>query len=474
MPTGGLFLSVYSPALPIAIQGSGAERSVTFESFERIRSGKLFQIMAAAPTHGMSLKPILRPTRANAGRQLPSPITAALQSLDSWIEDQGFRGWDPHDALNSPLLRRLTLQNRYAAIFWLQLLRRSPVNFRPLLAIPKDYNAKGMGLFLASYAHKYAVTHEPRYRDYVNFLAQWLLKNAAPDYRGMGWGYNFDWPNRAFFAPAGTPTVVNTAFIGLAFLDMHLLLGNEVEWSSIMDGAEVPGGERHSSSSALDVARSSCDFVLRDLNVLAPTADERCFSYTPLDRRFVHNASMMGAWLLASVFKQTGEPHLGEAALAAARFTARRQLPDGAWSYGIVANERWVDNFHTGFVLVALKRVGDYLQTDEFDKSVLRGYRFWKERMFLPDGTPKYYPDRTHPVDVHSVAQAILTFLEFRQEDEEGVEHAVRVAQWGIENLQDPTGYFYYQSWRSYTVRIPYMRWAQAWMQRALTELVYG
>lgn len=430
--------------------------------------------MGATSTYGMSLKPSVQATRANAERQLPSQITAALRSLDSWIEDQGFRGWDPHDALNSPLIRRLTLHNRYAAIFWLQLLRRCPLNLRPLLAIQKDYNAKGMGLFLASYTRKYAVTRDPRQREHVNFFAQWLLKNAAPGYRGMGWGYNFDWPNRAFFAPAGTPTVVNTAFIGIAFLDMHLLLGNELEWSSLVGAADAAEGERHSISSALDVARAACDFVLRDLNVLAPAADELCFSYTPLDRRFVHNASMMGAWLLASVFKQTGEPHLGEAALSAARFTARRQLPDGAWSYGIAANERWVDNFHTGFVLVALKRVGDCLQTDEFDKSVLRGYRFWKERMFLPDGTPKYYPDRIHPVDVHSVAQAILTFLEFRQEDEEALEQAVRVAQWGIENLQDPTGYFYYQSCRGYTIRIPYIRWAQAWMQRALTELVYG
>jgi len=422
----------------------------------------------------MLLKPSLRAAGANGGWSLPSQITSALQSLESWIEDQGFRGWDPHDALNSPLIRRLTLHNRYAAIVWLQLLRRSPLNLRPLLAIPKDYNAKGMGLFLASYARKFAVTQEPRHREYVNFFAQWLLKNAAPGYRGMGWGYNFDWPNRAFFAPAGTPTVVNTAFIGLAFLDLHLLLGNELAWGSGVGGNDVADGKRHSNSSALDVARSACDFVLQDLNLLAPAEDERCFSYTPLDHRFVHNASMMGAWLLASVFKQTGEPHLGKAALAAARFTARRQLADGSWSYGVAANERWVDNFHTGFVLVALKRVGECLQSDEFDKCVLRGYRFWKECMFLADGTPKYYPDRTHPIDVHSVAQAILTFLEFRQQDDEAQEQAVRVAQWGIENLQDSTGYFYYQIRRGYSIRIPYIRWAQAWMQRALTELVYG
>jgi hypothetical protein len=113
------------------------------------------------------------------------------------------------------------------------------------------------------------------------------------------------------------------------------------------------------------------------------------------------------------------------------------------------------------------------MRTDEFDQCISRGYRFWKERMFLADGCPKYYPDSTFPIDVHSVAQAILTFLEFRYEDTEALEHAIRVAQWGIENLQDSSGYFYYQVRRGYSIRIPYMRWAQAWMQRALTELAY-
>lgn len=435
--------------------------------------------MGATLTYRMPLKPSFQALADNVGPQLPCRITSALNNLDSWIEGQGFRGWDPHDALNSPLVRRLTLQNRFAGIFWLQLLKRSPLNLRGLLAIPKGYNPKGMGLFLASYVRKYRITHDRRHREHVAFFARWLLENAASGYSGMSWGYNFDWPNRAFFAPAGTPTVVNTAFIALAFLDLHLLLGNELEWPSIAGESDMSEREAHverrlTGLSPLDVARRACDFVLRDLKVLSPTVDELCFSYTPLDRRPVHNASMMGAWLLASVFRQTGEPHLRTAALAATRFTARRQLPNGAWPYGEAVRDRWVDNFHTGFVLVALKRVGGYLQTDEFDRYVLQGYRFWKERMFLADGTPKYYPDSVYPIDAHSVAQAILTFLEFWQEDSEAVEHAMRVAQWGIENLQDPSGYFYYRICRGYTIRIPYIRWSQAWMQRALTALVYG
>jgi hypothetical protein len=333
-----------------------------------------------------------------------------------------------------------------------------------------------MGLFLATYARKYAVTHEDQHREQVAFLARWLADNTACGYSGMSWGYNFDWPNRAFFAPAGTPTIVNTAFIALAFLDAHRLMERELEWSDLLGNANGLRGQRRvlpSSSSPLDVARSACEFVLRDLNVLSPASDELCFSYTPLDHRPVHNASMMGAWLLASVFSQTGEAHLAKAALAAARFTARRQLADGSWPYGEAPNDRWVDNFHTGFVLVALKRAGRCLHTDEFNKQLLRGYRFWKEYMFLADGTPKYYPDKVHPIDIHSIAQAILTFMEFRHEDSEALERAMQIAHWGIHNLQDSSGYFYYQIRRHYSIQIPYIRWSQAWMQQALTALAY-
>lgn len=434
--------------------------------------------MVAMSVHQVPLKSSLKGEPDNIDPKFKE-IASALKTLDLWIEREGFCGWDPHDALNSPLLRKLTAGSRLAKVFWLQLLKRSPLNLRGVLGIPKGYNPKGMGLFLASYARKYAMTHDPHHREQIVFLARWLLGNVAGGRRGMSWGYNFDWANRAFFAPAGTPTVVNTAFIGLAFLDLHILFANDLPWSDIvcdkeMRATAIPLPLHSKSGSALDVARSACDFVLQDLKVFAPSEDECCFSYTPLDHRLVHNASMMGAWLLASVFTHTDEPHLREAAMAAARFTARRQLADGSWPYGEAPNDRWVDNFHTGFVLVALKRICECVRTDEFDDCLVRGYQFWKDRMFLPDGTPKYYSDGVYPIDVHSVAQAILTFLEFRQRDNSADEHARLVARWGIENLQDPDGFFYYQIRRGYTIRIPYIRWSQAWMQRALTEFVFS
>jgi hypothetical protein len=40
-----------------------------------------------------------------------------------------------------------------------------------------------------------------------------------------------------------------------------------------------------------------------------------------------------------------------------------------------------------------------------------------------------------------------------------------------MQNLRDETGFFYYQQRRFFKVRIPYMRWSEAWMMYALARL---
>ena len=399
-------------------------------------------------------------------------LEPALEKLDAWIENEEFRGWDPHDALNGPLLRRIAGDNRLIGMALVQCLRRCPVNLRPLLGVHKGHNPKAMGLFLACYTQKFVSSREEAHRRKIVALSDWLIEHASRGYAGPCWGYNFDWPNRAFLAPAGTPTIVNTAFVALSFLGADHILNDSKDLPRA--NRSVHGGlsEIALNIDGLSVARRACDFILRDLNVFRPSDSEICFSYTPLDHRFVHNANVLGAWLLAAVYARTGESQLAEHARAAARFTVSKQKSNGSWPYGIGERDQWVDNFHTGYVLVAIKRIGQFLQTDEFDTSTSKGYMFWKERMFLDNLVPKYYPNQMYPIDVHSVAQAILTYLEFSDVDPLALERAEQLSKWAIEHLQDPKGFFHYQIHRLYRVRIPYMRWGQAWMQLALTKLI--
>jgi hypothetical protein len=44
-----------------------------------------------------------------------------------------------------------------------------------------------------------------------------------------------------------------------------------------------------------------------------------------------------------------------------------------------------------------------------------------------------------------------------------------KVLNWTIDNMQSPKGFFYYQVNKYFSSKIPYMRWAQAWMFYALS-----
>jgi len=386
------------------------------------------------------------------------------RALETWIVQNHFKGWDPFDALRSPILRKLTFGNRRLGQVWVQLLKHSPVNLRPILGIAPGYNPKAMGLFLSAYLRKAQMTQSGADLEMALYFSSWLQENYSKGFQGYCWGYNFDWPNRDFFALADVPTSVNTAFVGLGFLQMF-------ECAEI---AKIQGFEKKERLTVgLEIARSACDFFLKDLNILREP-EGVCFSYTPGDRRHVHNANLLVASLLASVGSISGEGHLCGTALSAVRYTVAHQQANGEWFYGEAEKDRWVDNFHTGYVLVSLRRISKALSTNEFDESIRRGYSFWKSAFIHPDGSLSYYSTRKYPVDIHAVAQAILTLLEFSTDDPDAMALAWLVVTWAMKHLQDPKGYFYYQLTPLFINKIAYMRWAQAWMLNALVEFEWA
>jgi hypothetical protein len=274
-------------------------------------------------------------------------------------------------------------------------------------------------------------------------------------FSGAAWGYNFDWQSRAFFAPRGTPTIVPTAFAARA----------------LCEAAEVFGEAEY-----LPFARTICDFILNDLKRFDESSDEVCFTYSPLDQTRVFNASLLAGEALASIGKLSSEPSLCDWAMRAARYVVRQQRADGSWAYGADDYQTWADNFHTGFILTSLSRIIGACEgaKDELEPSLMRGYEFWRERFFLNNGWPKYYPDRLYPADAHAAASAITTLVELRGRISSPIILAEKVAHWAIENLRDQRGWFHYQRRRFHTVRIPYMRWSQAWMAYAVSRLLEG
>ncbi|MBW1672733.1 MAG: delta-aminolevulinic acid dehydratase [Deltaproteobacteria bacterium] len=374
-----------------------------------------------------------------------SCVLESLIKLKIFIEKHQYQGYDPYDALNSPLLQVLTLNRKYLRIATIQSLKRLPVNIRPFLGIRKGYNPKGLGLLLWGYAKLFVVNKKLEYLEKVGCLTDLLDKLRSEDYSGNCWGYNFDWQSRAFFVPKYTPTIVNSSFIGHALLDTHEINGNQA---------------------ALDLAIPIKDFILNDLN-RKQEGSTLCFSYTPIDTTAVHNANLLGASLLIRLYGYTKDDELKEIALSSLAYSMKYQRIDGSWFYAETDFQRWIDSFHTGFNLQSILYFLEEGFGEEYRDGFERGVRFYANNFFLKDGTPKYYHDKTYPIDIHSAAQAIVFFSRMGGQYRE---LADRITHWMITNMQDKKGYFYFQKHRFYTNRIPYMRWSQAWAFHALTE----
>ena len=189
-------------------------------------------------------------------------------------------------------------------------------------------------------------------------------------------------------------------------------------------------------------------------------------------RNNVHNGNLLGAAMLCRVSKYTGNQSLRGPALKVARFSVSRQRQDGSWLYGESQTQNWIDNFHTGYNLCALREIGNYLGTTEFEQSVRLGFDFYKNHFFREDGAAKYYHDKTYPIDIHCVAQSMITLVALKDLDPGNVSLAQKVCQWAMDHMWDEEGFFYYRVLRAWTNRISYMRWSQAWMLLALSTLV--
>lgn len=386
--------------------------------------------------------------------------------LKSYCETEDYKGWDPYDGLKSKVANAL-LPLKHSAILRLCIIqgfKRCPVNLRRIAMVPKEHNAKGIGLFLQGYCNLYKMIEKKgvAFKELgttdevlrkIRYLADLLLQMRSDKmfpgkFHGACWGYNFDWQaRRLFLFPAHTPTVVATNFCATA----------------LMEAYEVTHDKRY-----LEVALSAARFIIEDLH-RSEYKDGFLFSYSKLPGNdTVFNASILGSRLLSYCYKYTGNETYKQLARKSIVACCAGQEEDGSWLYGMLPVQKWRDSFHTGYNLDGLIAYQENTGDNSFDENIAKGFDYYINHFFLDDGTPKYYDNQTYPIDIHCPGQLFVTlsrlhkFGAFRQT-------AAKVLQWTIDNMQDPNGYFYYQLKPGMSSKIPYMRWSNAFMFSALS-----
>jgi hypothetical protein len=374
-------------------------------------------------------------------------LDRSLARLEAYLVGERYRGWDPYDALTSPLFALPVLRSaRWLRFGAIQAVKRAPVNVRPLLRIPKGYNPVTLAFVLEGAA--YRATADPDEAavqlERAKTCVSELERLRSPGFSGDCWGYPFDWEARYGRLPAGTPSIVATGIVTNALWVAHRLLGLE---------------------RAFEMCHSAVEFVLNDVPRRFED-DTFCWAYYPGDSQRVLNATMKGARLCAQVYSVTRDDRYLEPAAQTAAYVARHQRADGSWPYAIGDTRQWADSFHTGYVLDAYDSYQRLTGDDTFRDVLGRGWAYYRASFFADGRVPRYYPEKPFPIDATVCAQSLLTLCRFGD-----VETATNVAGWAISNLQSDDGGFHYQRRRRRVVRIPYMRWSSAYVYDGLSRL---
>ena len=379
-------------------------------------------------------------------------IQSITMKLLDYCQGNDWAGYEPYDALNSSIVKALPLlDSKLPRLVLTQFLKRSPINIRRLLRVPRTQNPKAIGLFLSAFVNlsRAGVATE---EDYIQQMVERLiaLRSRGIDY--WCWGYNFPWQTRTVLVPRWAPNVVCTT----------------VAAEGLLDAFEIRKDDRF-----LSMALSAAEYMLNDLYWMS--GNKACGFFYPLPGvpNQVHNANLLVAALFCRLYKHTGQERFLVPALAVTRYAVAQQHSDGGWNYGEASTQEWIDNFHTGFNLSALRSIGRSLVTSEFEESVSRGLQFYRSHFFRQDGAVGYYHDRFYPIDTHCVAQSVITLLDLKDLDPTNVQLARSVLDWALQRMWNyKDGYFYYRILRSCTIRTSYMRWTQAWMFLALSRLL--
>jgi len=384
-------------------------------------------------------------------------VASSFLKLKSYCESENFKGWDPYDGLNSKVFQALPIKHLdLARLAWIQFFKRSPINFRKLLLVPKEHNAKGVALFLSGYCNLYHIAKSGNYNfgtkkeieKHIVGLADLLLKMQNTDYSGSCWGYNFDWQaRRLFLFPKNLPTVVATSFCVEALLQAY----------------EITKKEEY-----LETCKSATNFILKDLN-RSDFKSGFLFSYSPMNgNNTVLNASLLGAKVLSQLYYYTKDELLKSTAEKTLKACCEAQQEDGSWVYGLLPTQNWIDSFHTGYNLIAIQAYQDNTGDLQFQGHIKKGFQYYIKNFFLTDGAPKYYHNKTYPIDIHCPGQLFVTLAKTNK-FAENKDLATNVLEWTLNNMQDKKGFFYYQIKKGISSKISYMRWSNAFMFNAFT-----
>jgi len=382
---------------------------------------------------------------------------SVLDSTLAYARRRDYIGPDYGDGMSSQLLQALPFENCVLNLVVQEVVKRTPVDIRPLLRVEHRRNYKGASLFAMANLNYHEFASRRGEVDDLAFdpvaeadrLAEWLLEEQITGYSGFCGGHRHEIQHVHTKGVPSDPDIVSTAYAVKALLR----------------ATEHGLGDEYA-----DIARTATAFLVEDLNYREVEEGAKIdYHMNHPEDSYTVNAAALGAGMLVDLYEHFGDEDLRERATKILDHIAANQTDVGGWPYRLPASASHLsmDSHHNGFVIEAFQRYRDVIDADRYAETLADALEFYRTELFELDGAPNFDESNAYPRDIHASTQGILVFA--REGD---LEFAERILRWVLANLQVEEGQFYYRKYRHHTKRVTLMRWCQGWMSYALSEFL--
>jgi len=387
-------------------------------------------------------------------------IRTIFLELMEWIEKEEYKGYDPYDALNCSFLNKITSFHPLAQQIIIHIIKNLPFNIRPYLGIEKSYNPTAFALFLESYLNYYQITKNSFFLNKCKFFINSLIKMSCINTeKEIGWSRNFKFVTVKEIHNKDTPLTFLNAKVGLSLTKYYKITKNK---------------------RILNLIHNIIYTILK-YGKIYNTNQGTFIGYAAVKKpRFIFNVNAICAELFLKYIyyvkdKYIDQYNIQNISIDLIETLLMHQNTNGSWIYGYTFDFKELNNidFHQGFIIDSLLEINklNLINKSNIEKSYFKGLIFMVKNQIDEKGFFKWRYPQKYPIDIHNQAQGIISLSKYKGKKFDSL--LKNIVNYTIKFFWDERKkYFYYQKKLFYTIKIPYIRWSEAWMLYALSELL--
>ena len=376
-------------------------------------------------------------------------LEIVLKSI-GYLENKNFTSYDVFDALNSRVFDKLLKKTKFIRRVAIQLNAKSPINFRPLIGIKPIQHTKTISDMLSIYSMMYIRTNDEQYRDRAKDMFQSLWNKRIEVEKGIGWGLCFPYTTRFTNAASDTPNLYNTINATHSIIDFYEIC-DEIKLKEIINKVLY--------------------FILEYLGIIDESENTSWIRYYPSQVSMpTPNVNATAASLFVRINHILKEELIERSLIdKLLNFVITTQNKDGSWYYTTTANGKWIDGFHTGFILESLALVKHLDSGYPIENTLKKGSQFFLTDLFDAESIPKFFHNQTYPIESQNSAQAIQTLAKLILYDNQNLNSKLNDTMDKVVSvLYNENGFFYHKKTKFLTYKQFYGRWSQTPMIMAL------